>query len=121
MSKGIDTVGPAASEPRERFLAKVGPLRIGLAVIVIALLPMALLVEAGNKSGWAVVPTYVAPGLVVFIFWILPFDMLMAKIFAEGGDTADPSRFHAVVKLDLALMAGMLAFWGPFFVKLFST
>ena len=120
MTKAVPNMDRADPNPRTHFFAQIGPLRVALATIVLALLPMALIMDPGNKSGWAFIPTYVAPGLVVFIFWILPFDMLMAKIFKGGEGADDPAAYRAVYKLDIALMLGMLVFWAPFFVNLFS-
>ncbi len=118
-TRTVPNINRVAPNPRTHFFSQVGPLRVALATIVLALLPMALMMDPGNKSGWAIIPTYVAPGLVVFIFWILPFDMLMAKIFMGGEGADDPAACRAVYKLDIALMLGMLVFWAPFFVRLF--
>ena len=120
MTNAVPNSNRVAPNPQPHFFARVGPLRVALATIVLALLPMALMMDPGNKTGWAIIPTYVAPGLVVFIFWILPFDMLMAKIFMGGEGADDPAACRAVYKLDIAMMLGMLVFWAPFFVRLFS-
>lgn len=97
---------------------RVGALRIVLAIVVLLCLPMAFFTTV-DPVGWRTIPSYVVPGLVVCIFWGLPFDILMSRIFLVGSDAPDYHlRHRSIVVLDLGMLTALLIFWGPFFVSI---
>ncbi|HXH04451.1 MAG TPA: hypothetical protein VNN09_14195 [Candidatus Competibacteraceae bacterium] len=101
----------------EGWAARVGPLRILAAVLVAFCLAMAAYSDA-NPQGLGIIPSQVTPGLVVFLVWSLPFDMLMARVTNAEFGAAGRARYRAVWALDGALLLALLAGWGPFFWRL---
>jgi hypothetical protein len=98
-------------------VARLGVLRLIVAAIVVACLPLVFL-SGMSGSGWGIIPSQIVPVVVVFLVWALPFDMLMARVFMADAQDADRGRFKAVIKLDVLLLVALLAFWGPFFLAL---
>lgn len=101
------------------LLARLGPLRTGLAVFVLACLPLAFF--AGQEpTGWYILPVYVAPVMVVIFVWLLLFDMLMSRVLAGEKPPEEQARLHLALRLDAALLVALLVFWAPFFYSLVS-
>lgn len=99
------------------FLARLGILRIGM--IVLALATVIFAPAAGmpmEASGWGLVRTVLAPVLAPLMFMLLLLDALMSRIFMT--DQAGPARerFRRIVVLELALAAGLLVYWLPYFL-----
>lgn len=95
----------------------VGVLRLlfaGLVLACVALAPFA----GGEAHGWRTVAVYVAPVLAVLIFWLLLFDLLMARVLMS--DHRGPARegFRRVLRFDGVLLALLTLAWTPFFVRL---
>ena len=64
---------------------------------------------------WEIVIGQVTPALVLMVFWAIPLDILMAKIYmTEEGDSLR-RRYVGVIRFDLVLMGVLLVAWGPFF------
>jgi len=103
--------------PNTGLLARFGLLRTGLAIFILACLPLAFFAD-GEPTGWSIVPVYVAPVMVVIFIWLLLFDMLMSRILAGEKPPEGQARLHLALKLDAVLLVALLAFWGPFFYSL---
>lgn len=99
------------------WVRRVGPLRVALAVIVLILLPMAVIRSPTSEGLW-VIPSQVLPGVALIVIWVLPFDMIMSRVFLLGSARPDHAKYRSIVWLDLSLLMALLAFWGPFFVDL---
>lgn len=103
----------------KQLLTNIGPLRVIVAVLALALVPIVFL-QSVNTQPWALIFQQVVPGLVFFLIWSIPFDMLMARVFMS--DTAEPerARYRQVIKVDFIVWLLLAIFWGLFFVKLLS-
>ncbi len=101
------------------FFARIGTIRVLIAAMVIAVLPMVWLQDL-EPVGWAVIPVYVAPGLTTFMVWGLLFDILMASVFRSAQPASECARYTTIIRLDGALILALLICWGPFFVALLS-
>jgi hypothetical protein len=107
------------SHGRPSLIARVGVLRIAVASIVIAFLPFAFF-NGERDLVLGVIATQVVPGLVLFMIWALPFDMIMARVFMIDKQGSERDRHKTVIKLDIGLLMALLVFWGPFFIALFT-
>jgi hypothetical protein len=105
--------------PQRTWVQRVGALRVALAVLVLIMLPMAVIQGPSSEGLW-VIPNQVLPGVVLIVIWVLPFDMVMSRVFLLGSDRPDHARYRSIVRLDLALLAALVAFWGPFFFSLLN-
>lgn len=101
------------------FVARVGVLRIAVAVIVVTFLPF-IFFDGQSQTVFGIIATLVVPGLVLFVIWALPFDIIMACVFMVDKQGPERSCYKTVVKLDIALLVMLLVFWGPFFFRLLT-
>ena len=98
-------------------MAEVGLLRLIIAGIVVLCLPLVFL-SGASSAGWGVLPSQVAPVIVVLLVWALPFDMLMARVFMVDRPDGERERYRVIIRFDGILIAALLLFWGPFFFAL---
>lgn len=99
--------------------ARIGPLRVMVVVLGLLSLPGVFLGEIETPP-WGVIVGQVVPGLVLFMIWALPFDMLMARVFMSDKPADEQLSYRWVIRVDLALWLLLLAFWGTFFAILLS-
>ena len=98
---------------------QVGVLRVATAVLVLFCLPF-VFYPGEDNSGWRAIPIYVVPVIALMLMWILPFDMLMSRVFMGGKEGGERDRYKTVIKFDAALLAMLFLFWGPFFFNLLA-
>ncbi len=99
--------------------AHIGPLRVLVVVLGLLSLPCVFLGEVGTPP-WDVIVGQVVPGLVLFMIWALPFDMLMARVFMSDKPADEQLPYRWAIRVDLTLWLLLLAFWGTFFAVLLS-
>ena len=99
------------------FLASIGPLRIGLSVLVLSCLPFAFFTQSGHE-GWRIIPVHIAPVLVIIYVWLLLFDILMTRVMLADKPPAERPRYRRAFRLDVSLLIALLLFWGPFYYAL---
>lgn len=107
------------SHNRQNLIADVGVLRIAVAIIVVTFLPV-IFFDGQSQSVFGIIATLVVPGLVLFMIWALPFDIIMACVFMVDKQGLERDRYKTVIKLDMVLLVALLIFWGPFFYSLLT-
>lgn len=112
-----DAATQEENSPPQGFFSRIGFLRVLFALSVAVCAPMALYAQE-EPLGWLVFPVYVAPVLVILLFWGLLFDMLMSRVFMSDkqGEARAPHR--TVLWLDATLIVVLLLSWLPFFYSL---
>ena len=103
-----------------RLAARMGVMRLMLAGLVIASVPPAFLQDASFSPTWKIVVGQVTPAVVLMVFWAIPLDILMAKIFMSEQEESVRRRYLGIIRFDIALMGILLVAWGPFFLALLS-
>ena len=97
--------------------SKVGAMRVVLLACTAALLPFSFFSDA-QPTGFGVFRAYIAPTVVVLLFFVLLLDALMNRVFmaeqTEAGRRAPSLR----LRLDLLAVGLLILFWGPFFYRL---
>lgn len=101
------------------LLTRIGPLRAILGGFVLLCLPVAF-ISGGDSAGWRIAPDQIVPALVALLVWSLPFDILMARLWMGEYQGAAQARYRTIMRFDTALIAALLVFWGPFFVRLLT-
>ena len=102
------------------FSARMGVLRLVLAVLIIASLPLVFLQESASDPISNIVIGQVIPALVLMVFWAIPLDILMARIYMAEQDEDVRRRYVEIIRFDLGLMGVLLIMWGPFFLRALS-
>jgi hypothetical protein len=101
-----------------QLLKTLGPLRITLALGALAVLLLRPAPRtAAVYSGWAMVPSFLAPVLTPMIFMVLLLDALMGAVLLVG-DAGDRRRYRTVIAVDLALAALLFVWWWPYYSAL---
>ena len=107
-------------------LASLGFLRMGLFALAITSTLMSLIdsllqtqaSSATTDSFWTVFLTVVVPVLSLLFIVVIFFDYVMSRV--RAADLQDDSRLHflAISRIELLIIALMLAYWVPFFMSL---
>ncbi len=95
-------------------------MRVALAVLIAASLPLVFLQDTAFTPMWEITIGQVVPALVLMVFWAIPLDILMAKIFMSDQDDTGRRRYVHIIRFDLSLMGILCLAWGPFFVRVLS-
>ncbi len=98
---------------------RVGILRVAMGLLVLLTLPF-VFYWGEDASGWRTISVYVVPVIALMLMWILPFDMLMSRVFMGEKHGSERACYKTVIVFDAILLAMLFLFWTPFFVKLLS-
>lgn len=98
----------------------IGPLRIGLTILVLTLIGMAPFASEASFSGWGVIVGTVAPSLTIIMLFVLPLDMMMSGIFMTDTEGAKRLRYWRILALELILIIALVLAWKPFAANLIS-
>ncbi len=102
----------------KEFLRSLGSLRMTLALGAIAMLLLRPAPRTASVySGWALVPTFLAPVLTPMIFMGLLLDALMGVVLFVGQE-GDRRRYRTVIAVDLVLAVLLLLWWWPYYSAL---
>ena len=88
-----------------------------LAGIIVASLPLVFMQDAALSPMWKITVGQVTPAIILMVFWAVPLDILMARIYMSERDDALRQRYRRIIRFDLTLMGVMLVGWGPFFLR----
>lgn len=72
---------------------------------------------AAIYSGWALVPTVLAPTLTPMIFMVLLLDAIMGAVLLASRPR-ERRHYRAVIAVDLVLAALLVIWWWPYFAVL---
>ena len=64
--------------------------------------------------------TLVAPPLAVMVFFVVPLDMLMTRIYMSDKHGAQRARYRRILVVEAAALLVLVAAWAPFFASLLS-
>lgn len=95
-------------------IQRIGPLRVALLALAIASYPMVLLADM-QPVGFGVFAGYIVPALVVMLLFVLLLDALMNRVFMVDRQGEQRARHRLRMQLCLLAVAGLLAFWLPWF------
>lgn len=102
----------------KEFLRSLGPLRVMLALgAILMLLLRPAPHTAAVFSGWALVPTFLAPVLTPMIFMGLLLDALMGVVLFVGQE-GDRRHYRTVIAVNLVLALLLVVWWWPYYAAL---
>ncbi len=103
-------------------VSRIGPLRFMLQSLASVFIFLSLFV--GTKaaySGWEILPTLIVPALIPIVFFGMLLELLMSTVFMVDAEEAEKkARFRAIIKIDIVIVAGILLFWVPTFMRLLN-
>lgn len=70
-----------------------------------------------HMHDWRLLPSVVAPSLMMMLVFALPLDMTMARIFMADADAGERERLRFVIRLEAVAYLVMLAAWTPFMFR----
>ncbi len=101
-----------------RIFYQFGLLRALLAFSTLALILISPFVGKSDTEPQGLFLSAIAPSLVIILFFVLPLDIAMTRIFMSDASAADKARFAVVIKGEVILFLGLLLAWVPFFSSL---
>ncbi len=104
--------------PKPGLFARLGTLRSLLliaAVLVIAAAPFAD--GAVYVHDWRLLPSVVAPTVMMMLVFAIPLDITMACVFMADADAEDCARLKFAIRADCIALLAMVVAWMPFMLK----
>lgn len=68
-----------------------------------------------ERSLWEILATLIAPVMAPLLIVVILFDYVMSRVRAADAEGDEQARFAAIARLELAVIAMSLIFWGPYF------
>lgn len=106
------------AQPPTSPLARLGVLRVlllGAAALVILAAPFAD--GSVHMHDWRLLPSVVAPSVMMMLVFAIPLDITMACVFMADAESPERARLRFVVKVEAAALAAMLLAWAPFMFR----
>ncbi|MFV1998520.1 MAG: hypothetical protein ACC641_10980 [Acidiferrobacterales bacterium] len=102
------------------LVGRIGPLRFMLQGLAFVFIILSQFVGSRSVySGWEIIPTLVVPALVPIIFFGMLLELMMSTVFmVDAEDVQKKTRFKTIIKIDIAIIAGLLLFWVPALMQL---
>ena len=99
-------------------LSQIGTLRklllISVAVVIVAA-PFAD--GQTHMHDWRLLPSVVAPSVMMMLVFALPLDITMARIFMADADVSERERLRFAIRAEVFAYLAMLATWSPFLIN----
>ncbi len=100
------------------LLSQLGTLRLLLLAATLAVSACGPFVDASvHIDDWRILPSVVAPSVMMMLLFTLPLDMTMSRVFMSDADAAERARLAAIIKLEAAAMALLVLCWLPFMIE----
>jgi hypothetical protein len=110
-----------AAKPAQRasLWRELGPLRIGLLGLTLAV--MLLAPRPGTPavySGWAMIPTLMAPVLAPILLQVVLLDALMSRVWMSAHAGAARERYRRILWINLGVALLSTLWWLPYFMAI---
>ncbi|AGA34650.1 hypothetical protein TVNIR_3013 [Thioalkalivibrio nitratireducens DSM 14787] len=102
------------------WLQSLGVLRSLLllaAAFVMLVAPLAY--DGVHLHDWRLLPSVVAPAVMMVLVFVILLDMLMSRVFMADADGEDRARLAAVIWTEAVVLVAMIVAWSPFLVRIF--
>lgn len=67
---------------------------------------------------WRLLPSVIAPSIMMMLVFAIPLDVCMAKIFMTDAGPGERARLGRAIRLELVVLVVMVLAWTPFMLKL---
>jgi L-lactate permease len=100
------------------FFRRIGALRTGLAVITLLVVSAAPFADGSmHIHDWRLFPSVIAPAVMMILVFVLPLDMMMAKVFMVDAADDERGRLRVIVRFELFQLILVALAWSPFVLK----
>lgn len=70
---------------------------------------------SADRSLWDIFATLIAPVMAPLLLVVVLFDYIMSRVRAADATGVEQTRFAAIARLEFAVIAISVIFWGPYF------
>src|SRR5690606_17700695 len=103
-----------------RFFRYMGPLRALLAIATVLVIAAAPFAGEVHYRDWRLIPTVIAPTLMMMLVFALPLDFTMTRVFMSDKVGAEHERYRRILWIEAVLYLLMIAAWLPFTIRLIN-
>ena len=98
-----------------------GVLRLALISLCLVLIGLSFLADGVTyMHDWRLIPSVLAPSIVMMLVFAVPLDITMAFVFRSDSDESEKPKFNKIIRTELIVYCLLLACWTPFFLKILS-
>ena len=122
IAAAMTTAEPVHQSPRQGrltlFFAALGDLGIlrqlllGMVIVVVFAAPFAD--GTVHMHDWRLLPSVVAPSVMMMLVFAVPLDMTMTRIFMLDASGDERRRLRRILRIEAIAYAVLLASWTPF-------
>lgn len=99
-------------------LTDFGTLRLGLLTIALLVIIMSAFADGNTyMHDWRIVPSVLAPSIMMMLVFAIPLEMTMTRIFITNAEPAEKRRLQRILKLEAIVYLLLIVSWTPFFIK----
>lgn len=104
-----------------RWLRNLGFLRALLVLTAAFIMLVSPLAYGGVQlHDWRLLPTVVAPAVMMVLVFVLLLDMLMSWIFMHDATEDHRTRLATLIRIEVAVLVAMITAWSPFLARIFA-
>ena len=98
-------------------LTDFGTLRLGLLAITLLVIMLSVFADGTTyMHDWRIVPSVLAPSIMMLLAFALPLEMTMTRIFITNAEPDAKQRLKRILKLEAIVYFMLIASWTPFFI-----
>ena len=100
------------------WITGLGTLRSLLLVTAVACIVAAPFADGqAYLHDWRLLPSVIAPSIMMMLVFAIPLDVCMAKIFLTDAGPTERARLGRAIVLEIVVLLVMVAAWTPFMLK----
>ena len=98
-------------------LTDFGTLRLGLLAITLLVIMLSVFADGTTyMHDWRIVPSVLAPSIMMMLAFALPLEMTMTRIFISNAEPAEKQRLNRILELEGSVYFLLIASWTPVFI-----
>jgi hypothetical protein len=102
-----------------KWMSSLGTLRVLLMLAAIACIAAApFATGATHVHDWRLLPTVIAPTIMVMLLFAIPLDICMARVFMSDSNDSEKARLNRAITIELTVLGALALAWSPFMLKL---
>ena len=99
-------------------LTDFGTLRLGLLTIALSVIILSAFADGNTyMHDWRIVPSVLAPSIMMMLVFAIPLEMTMTRIFITNAEPSEKRRLQRILKLEAIVYLLLIVSWTPFFIK----